>query len=118
MARNEVLSRMEKGKLDAALIDLYRKARSDLEEGGSNTLFLAVGFLRWKKAEDDPKSYFAPLILAAGEIGAAQRAVRGEDVHAGRRAPVQSHTPGATSSRFPAQHSRPESRSSDGRERH
>ncbi|RAP57103.1 DUF3320 domain-containing protein [Oleiagrimonas sp. MCCC 1A03011] len=63
MARNEVLSRMEKGKLDAALIDLYRKARSDVEEGGSNTLFLAVGFLRWKKAEDDPKSYFAPLIL-------------------------------------------------------
>jgi len=63
MARHEVLSRMEKGKLDAALIDLYRKARSDLEEGGSNTLFLAVGFLRWKKAEDDPKSYVAPLIL-------------------------------------------------------
>lgn len=63
MTRSEVLSRMEKGKLDAALIDLYRKARSDLEEGGSNTLFLAIGFLRWKKAEDDPKSYFAPLIL-------------------------------------------------------
>jgi very-short-patch-repair endonuclease len=63
MARNEVLSRIERGKLDTALIDLYRKARSDLEEGGSNTLFLAVGFLRWKKAEDDPKSYFAPLIL-------------------------------------------------------
>lgn len=63
MARNEVLSRMEKDKLDAALVDLYRKARLDLEEGGSNTLFLAVGFLRWKKAEDDPRSYFAPLIL-------------------------------------------------------
>ncbi|EQD78585.1 DNA helicase related protein, partial [mine drainage metagenome] len=63
MARNEVLSRMEKGKLDGALIDLYRKARSDIEEGGSNTLFLAIGFLRWKKTEDDPKSYFAPLIL-------------------------------------------------------
>lgn len=63
MTRNEVLSRMEKGKLEAALIDLYRKARLDLEEGGSNTLFLAIGFLRWKKAEDDPKSYFAPLIL-------------------------------------------------------
>lgn len=63
MARNEALSRTEKSKLDAALIDLYRKARSDLEEGGSNTLFLAIGFLRWKKAEDDPKSYLAPLIL-------------------------------------------------------
>lgn len=63
MARSEVLSKMEKGQLDAALIELYRKARLDLEEGGSNTLFLAVGFLRWKKAEDDPKSYCAPLIL-------------------------------------------------------
>lgn len=63
MARNEVLSRMGKGKLDAELVDLYRKARSDVEEGGSNTLFLAIGFLRWKKSESDPKSYFAPLIL-------------------------------------------------------
>src|SRR5690606_11439424 len=50
-------------RLDAALVDLYRKARSDIEEGGSNTLFLAIGFLRWKKAKDDPKNYFAPLIL-------------------------------------------------------
>ncbi|MGP1665476.1 MAG: DUF4011 domain-containing protein, partial [Rhodanobacter sp.] len=63
MARNEVPSRMAKGKLDAELVDLYRKARSDLEEGGSNTLFLAIGFLRWKKAEGDPRSYSAPLIL-------------------------------------------------------
>lgn len=63
MTRHEVLSRMEKDKLDAALVDLYRKARSDLEEGGSNTLFLAIGFLHWKKSKDDPKSYLAPLIL-------------------------------------------------------
>ncbi|HET6632466.1 MAG TPA: DUF3320 domain-containing protein [Rhodanobacteraceae bacterium] len=63
MARHEVLSRMEKGKLDNTLIELYRKARTDLEEGGSNTLFLAIGFLRWKKAPDDPKTYNAPLIL-------------------------------------------------------
>lgn len=63
MSRNEVLSQKEKSKLDAALVDLYRKARSDLEEGGSNTLFLAIGFLSWKKSESDPKSYSAPLIL-------------------------------------------------------
>ncbi len=63
MSRNEVLSRKEKNKLDAALVDLYRQARSDLEEGGSNTLFLAIGFLSWKKSESDPKSYSAPLIL-------------------------------------------------------
>lgn len=61
--RGEVLSSLEKVKLEATLIDLYRKARSDLEEGGANTLFLALGFLKWKKSADDPKQYRAPLIL-------------------------------------------------------
>lgn len=63
LARAEVPSRMEKAQLDAALVELYRKAKLDLEEGGSNTLFLAIGFLRWKKTADDPKDYYAPLIL-------------------------------------------------------
>lgn len=63
MDRSEVPCAMEQAQLDSALVDLYRKARSDLEEGGSNTLFLAIGFLRWKKAEEDPNRYHAPLIL-------------------------------------------------------
>lgn len=61
--RNEVLGTLEKTKLDTALVDLYRTARSDLDEGGANTLFLAIGILKWKKSADDPKSYSAPLIL-------------------------------------------------------
>ncbi|WP_293936056.1 DUF4011 domain-containing protein [Iodobacter sp.] len=61
--RNEVLGTLEKAKLDSALVDLYRTARSDLDEGGANTLFLAIGLLKWKKSADDPKSYSAPLIL-------------------------------------------------------
>lgn len=61
--RGEVVSPLEQERLESSLIDLYRKSKSDLEEGGANTLFLAVGFLKWKKAADDPKSYFAPLIL-------------------------------------------------------
>jgi len=61
--RNEVLGTLEKTKLDSALVDLYRTARSDLDEGGANTLFLAIGILKWKKSADDPKSYSAPLIL-------------------------------------------------------
>ncbi|OCR25948.1 DNA helicase [Pseudomonas syringae] len=63
LARGEVLASLEKPKLEATLIDLFRKARSDLEEGGANTLFLAIGFLKWKKSVDDPKTYSAPLIL-------------------------------------------------------
>ncbi len=61
--RNEVLSLNEKDKLEASLIDLYRKARSDLAEGGANTLFLALGFLKWKKKPEDARSFRAPLIL-------------------------------------------------------
>lgn len=63
LARGEVLANLEKVKLEATLIDLFRKARSDLEEGGANTLFLAIGFLKWKKSADDVKAYSAPLIL-------------------------------------------------------
>ena len=45
------------------LTGLYRKSKTDLEEGGSNTLFISLGLLKWK---EDPRSdldYRAPLIL-------------------------------------------------------
>ena len=45
------------------LTGLYRQSRTDLEEGGINTLFLAVGFLEWKVSERDEKSYLAPILL-------------------------------------------------------
>jgi len=45
------------------LVTLYRKANSEMVEGGANTLYLAVGFLRWKKAENDPTIYRAPVLL-------------------------------------------------------
>lgn len=63
LERGEVVSPLEKDRLESSLIDLYRKSKSDLEEGGANTLFLAIGFLKWKKSADDPRSYLAPLIL-------------------------------------------------------
>src|SRR3546814_9867366 len=39
------------------------KAKADFEEGGSNTLFLALGMLRWAAPGDAKRSYRAPLIL-------------------------------------------------------
>ncbi len=50
-------------EMNKRFLTLYRRARSDMQEGGTNTLFLAVGFLRWKKAEGDTHSYRAPLLL-------------------------------------------------------
>jgi very-short-patch-repair endonuclease len=60
---DEVLSRLPPKKLEAELIDLYRKANTDITEGGANTLFLALGFLNWKKSAEDTRVYRAPLIL-------------------------------------------------------
>lgn len=63
MARGEVLSPLPKDKLDAMLVELYRRARGDMEEGGANTLYLAIGFLKWKKSPNEKMSYRAPLVL-------------------------------------------------------
>lgn len=60
---DEVLSRLPPKKLETELIDLYRKANTDITEGGANTLFLALGFLNWKKSTEDTRTYRAPLIL-------------------------------------------------------
>ena len=50
-------------EMNNRLLTLYRRARSDMQEGGTNTLFLAAGFLRWKKTEGDKRTYRAPLAL-------------------------------------------------------
>lgn len=61
--RGELYVKLEQKALDAALIKLYRTAKADMDEGGSNTLYLALGFLEWKKNAGDQRSYRAPLIL-------------------------------------------------------
>ena len=61
--RDEIACLAEERDLDARLTSLYRKVRADLAEGGANTLYLAVGFLRWKQAPTDTTSYRAPLLL-------------------------------------------------------
>jgi very-short-patch-repair endonuclease len=63
LLRDELPSPLDARQLDARLIDLHRQVRNDFAEGGANTLFLAVGFLRWKKKPEDERSYRAPLLL-------------------------------------------------------
>ena len=45
------------------LTTLFRLAKTDLEESGVNTLFLAVGFLKWSPGARDARIYRAPLLL-------------------------------------------------------
>ncbi|MBH0236464.1 DUF3320 domain-containing protein [Methylobrevis albus] len=63
LQRDELPSPLEPRQLEARLVELHRQVRNDFAEGGANTLFLAVGFLRWKKKPADERSYRAPLLL-------------------------------------------------------
>jgi very-short-patch-repair endonuclease len=66
--KNVLLANMPQKKLEQNAINLLRKAKNDLEEGGSNTLYLALGMLRWKENVEDDRSYRAPLILIPAEL--------------------------------------------------
>ncbi len=63
LGRDELASPLPQDELDKRLIELHRQARSDIAEGGTNTLFLAVGFLRWKEKQTDERVFLAPLLL-------------------------------------------------------
>lgn len=63
LERNEIVADLDLKDLEAGLVQLYRKAKSDIQEGGANTLYLALGFLRWKQSPDETRSYRAPLLL-------------------------------------------------------
>ena len=61
--RGQVVVPLTGQEMDKRFLTLYRRARGDMQEGGTNTLFLAAGFLRWKKTEGDTRTYRAPLVL-------------------------------------------------------
>jgi hypothetical protein len=63
LTRDQVLVGLPQQELESRLVELYRQARANLQEGGANTLFLAFGFLVWKRTESEEKGYRAPLIL-------------------------------------------------------
>ncbi|MFO0060512.1 MAG: DUF4011 domain-containing protein, partial [Planctomyces sp.] len=63
LQQNELAASAEPAPLQLRLTELYRQARSDLAEGGSNTLFLALGFLRWRRTSQDSRQFLAPLLL-------------------------------------------------------
>jgi very-short-patch-repair endonuclease len=63
LARGEVVSPLTKQELTGRLVDIHRRVKNDMAEGGTNTLFLAAGFLRWKQRPDDSRALRAPLLL-------------------------------------------------------
>jgi very-short-patch-repair endonuclease len=63
LKRREVFVSVEEAELETRLVEMYRNARTTLQEGGANTLFLALGFLNWTRDDKAGQKYKAPLIL-------------------------------------------------------
>ncbi|MBU2489819.1 MAG: DUF4011 domain-containing protein [Proteobacteria bacterium] len=50
-------------ELNKRLLDIYRAARTGLEEGGASALYLALGFLEWYESPSSEKARLAPILL-------------------------------------------------------
>lgn len=61
--KSRVLVDLPAEDLRKRTVEIYRRAQTALQEGGANTLYLALGFLLWKRNEKDERQLRAPLIL-------------------------------------------------------
>jgi hypothetical protein len=63
--RGDLHTSIEEGDLDGRLTELFRMTRTAFEEGGSNVLFLILGFLKWTQKEGAPPCRARLLLIPA-----------------------------------------------------
>lgn len=63
LERNQILVDLDHDELSRRAVSIYRKTQTALQEGGANTLYVALGFLSWKRDQKDRRAFRAPLIL-------------------------------------------------------
>ena len=68
MSNRRLRAALSEGELARSVKELYRSAKSSIEENGANTLFLALGLLRWYETKSSKKPRYAPLILLPVDI--------------------------------------------------
>lgn len=75
LGNKELLARVSQDELDGTLLAIHAAARTGLEEGGANTLYMAIGFLRWTEAEKAEAAHLAPILLVP--VTLERQSVRG-----------------------------------------
>lgn len=55
-------------ELSGCLTKMYRSARTSMEENGANTLYLALGLLRWFEDKKSAAARYAPIVLVPIDI--------------------------------------------------
>ena len=71
---SRVLVDLPEDELRKRTVEIFRKSQTALQEGGANTLYLALGFLLWKRNEKDERRFRAPLVLLP--VALERRSVR------------------------------------------
>lgn len=65
---NRIRTLLDKENLFEIGKNLEKSSKSSLEENGANTLYLALGLLKWLNPQDKTKERFAPLVLIPVEV--------------------------------------------------
>lgn len=60
---NRICTFLDDEAMETALKNIARQAKQSFEENGCNTLYLALGFLRWYETDLSEKARYAPLVL-------------------------------------------------------
>ena len=63
LEKNQILVDLDRAELSRRAVSIYRKTQTALQEGGANILYVALGFLHWKRDQKDQRAFQAPLIL-------------------------------------------------------
>jgi hypothetical protein len=66
--RQTVHSTLAADEMLTRAVHLDRTARADLEEGGANTLYAAIGLLRWYETDEKDSARIAPLLLVPVQL--------------------------------------------------
>ncbi len=59
---------LKEAELERVLKKLHRQAKLSIEENGANTLYLALGFLKWYETDQSSRPRYAPLVLVPVDL--------------------------------------------------
>lgn len=68
LTQKRLRSYLGENDLPKALTHLYRSSRTAMEENGANTLYIALGLLRWYETPSSERPRYAPILLLPVEI--------------------------------------------------
>ncbi len=68
MTQKRLRAYLTEAELIYGITALYRASRLSIEENGANTLYIALGLLRWYETPASEKPRYAPLLIIPVEI--------------------------------------------------